>query len=352
MVRLDLPSVLQDGRVAPQHYAELLAGYLAQDTAATDCLIFVFKERVHPEPAGAASEVDPIGGPDKDLVEALQVVLKRQDLPLREAWLVDCGHLWHVDCPDPDACPPHGGSVSRSEVSAVNATFIVEGSVVQSGPEAAQLPEPNEQPSLALTAALERGAARVDDPAYVADWMLRWERVLDGAAGGRLQDRACAELVELIAGLDQVCLRDALLTSAAFTLHRAVSGGEYIRALPRGTASIVGCSPSDASGVLYVSAMLADTVRPPDWDRLDRLREACVDLLPQAAGSAASALQCLAAWVDWCRGRGSWAGAVVDQCRTRDPHYSMAELLEQLLNQGHLAGWAAREDIAWRRRRS
>ena len=103
-MRLDLPSVLQDGRVAPEHYAELLAGYLAQDTAATDCLIFVFKERVHPEPAGAASEVDPISGPDKDLVEALQVVLERQDLPLREAWLVDCGHLWHVDCPDPDAC--------------------------------------------------------------------------------------------------------------------------------------------------------------------------------------------------------------------------------------------------------
>ena len=99
------------------------------------------------------------------------------------------------------------------------------------------------------------------------------------------------------------------------------------------------------------SAMLADTVRAPDWDRMDRLREACRDLLPLAAGETASALQCLAAWVDWCRGRGSWAGAVVDQCRARDPYYSMAELLEQLLDQGHLAGWAAREEIAWRRRR-
>lgn len=352
MVRLDLPTVLQEGQITPRHYAERIAGYLAQDPQATDCLVFVFKERVHPEPADAGPLTAPIGGPDTELVEALQDVLADRGLPLREAWLVDHGCLWHLDCPDPRVCAPHGGSVSRSDVSAVNATFIVEGSVVHSGPEAAQLPAPAERPSLALTAALERAAAAVDDPAYVADWMQRWERVLEGATGPSLQDWSRSEQVDLVAGLDLVCLRDSLLASAAFTLHRAVSGGERIGALPQGTGALVGCMPSDASGLLYVSAMMADTVRPPDWDRMDRLREACHVLLPLAAGSSASALQCLAAWVEWCRGRGSCAGVLVDQCRARDPYYSLAELLEQLVDQGHLAGWAAREDIAWRRRRS
>ncbi|MEU3846040.1 DUF4192 family protein [Micrococcus terreus] len=350
MVRLDLPVALQEGRVAPQHYAELIAGYLSQDVQATDTLIFVFKERVHPEAAGPEPVQDPISGADGALVAALGDALADRGLPLRETWLVDHGCLWHLDCPDPASCPPHGGSVSRSEVSAVNATFIVQGSVVESGPEAARMPVPTERPSLALVAALERAAVGVDDSDYVAAWMQRWERVLDGSAGA-LSDWSRAELVELVAGLDQVCLRDGLLASSAFTLHRAVSGGEFIRALPRGTSARMGCTPSEASGVLYVSAMLADTVRAPNWDRMDRLREACRDLLPLAAGETASALQCLAAWVDWCRGRGSWAGAVVDQCRARDPYYSMAELLEQLLDQGHLAGWAAREEIAWRRRR-
>lgn len=350
LVRVDLPSVVEQGQVDPHFYADRIASHLKQDQRATDSLFFILKERVHPEDPPTEAAPEPISDSDLTLMKALNRSLAEHGMPVREVWLVDHGCLWHVGCPDVSTCSPHGGSVARSEISSVNATFILEGSVVERGPEVTQLPLPQERPSLALIAALEHASARADDPEFIANWMQRWESVLDGT-GSDLSGWSRQDQVHLIAGLACTGLRDAVMASAAFTVQRAVSGAEQVGAIPVGTAQRVGCAPAESSGLLYVSAPLADTVRAPDWDRMDRLHDACRVLLPHSAGSTASALQCIAAWIDWSRGRGTWSGTVIDQCLDRDPHYDMARLLEQLLNHGEIAGWAAREEVAWRRLR-
>lgn len=348
MVRVDLPAAVQAGQVDPGLYAAAVARHLAQDTQATDCLILLYKDRVHPEAEDRTPE-EPITRADRALTEALDRALRGAQIPLREAWMVDLGRLWHLDCPEPEHCPPHGGSVARSEVSAVNATFILEGSVVEPGPdEAARTPQPADRPSLALQAALQRVETLRADAAQAASWMERWELVLSGADTS-LAGWTRAETADLIAGLSHAGLRDVVVASAAFSLRRAVSGAEHLGCLPPGTSALVGAPVTEANAVLYVSVLLADTVRGPDWARMDRLHEVCRRLIPHSAGATASALQCLVAWVEWCRGRGTRAGIVVDQCRARDPHYGLADLLQTLLDGGSIAGWAAREDVAWRR---
>lgn len=349
LVRLDWPEQLRKGTASPEYYAETIAAHLAQDLRATDSLIFLLSDRVHAEPG--STDQFPIRSGDIPLVDALHTALRGRDLPLRETWLVDTGRIWHMDCPDLDHCPSHGSSVARSEISAVNATFILEGSVVDEGPEIARMPEPAPEPSPQLQAARHYAPSTVEDPCLTLGWMELWDRILEGEID--LWDNTAGpnEFAGLLAGLEIVPLRDALLASAAFSLPRALSGAEHMGLLPKGTCFLGGTRPTAANGVLYVSVLMADTSRGPSWARLDRLVDACRYLIPHASGPSASALQCLAAWVEWCRGRGSRAGAIIDDALRRDPEYSLAQLIFQLIDQGHIASWAAREEVAWRQQR-
>lgn len=328
------PSLGRDPTTASV-YARQVAGYLRADERADGSLVVLFRE-----PAGHHGGPDIIDGV---VAEAMTAELRAAGLPVREAWLVAGGRLWHLDCPDRAACAAHGSAVAGIEASAVNTAFIVEGSVVQDEPPASDLPEPAVVMGRDLRDAV--AGLRADGLAGEkgAHWLADWDRVL---AGAPLPAEPGAR-ARLLAGLVDVSLRDTLVAAASFSLSRAVSGAVWLDVLPRAVADRLDTPVREVDGVLYSSVVLAASHRAPDWDRIARLRYACTRLLPEAAGESAAAARCLVAWVEWARGRGSLAGRIMEQCRTAYPDYPLARLLGEVIDRGILAGWARRRSTAW-----
>lgn len=329
-------------------YATRVAQQCRADQEADGSLVLLFRDEdilnggVRRE-GGSPPEANPATPMDLRLSAELSLALEQAGRDVVETWLVSAGRIWHLDCPDTSVCTAHGRHIGRGESSLVNAEFILEGSVVGDDPSDAVLPAPCAVPSLALTAAVERFDDRPDDVDLSWSWLTRWEDVV---AGGPVPTTV-TERAELIAGLQRAGLRDALMAAAAFTLPRAVSGLAWLHVLPTAVASCAEVTPTEANAVLVSSVLLARTTRRPDWARLGRLRRACTDLLPSAAGTPASALRSIAAWIEWARGRGSVGGALIDACRRDEPGYEFAVLVEDLVNEGVVAGWAADPSTAW-----
>ena len=77
----------------------------------------------------------------------------------------------------------------------------------------------------------------------------------------------------------------------------------------------------------------------PDLRRV----EAAIGLLTSLIGRADDAHRpaplCMLAWLEWARGRGSFAGAHLDEVRAIAPEYSMGQLLDAFFNTGTLPEW-------------
>ncbi|WMY77591.1 DUF4192 family protein [Citricoccus sp. I39-566] len=367
----------------PAHsaYARQFAAHLANDRRADGCVAVLFRD----DPAGSADSAGagPLEDPTTESERMLAVALDREfadaGLPMREMWLVARGRVWHVDCPRPAACSGHGTPVSLVETSVINASLILEGSLVSDEPQDSGLPAPAGRFSPDLLAALVHvaelavaapglgdwpdDADEPDDPEDTGDWidpyalqeledemadalagwLEGWDHVLSG--GDLPQDPYARAL--LAAGLIRVQWRDCLLAVATFSLERAVSGATWLGTVPRPVAELLGVEPREVNGVLFTSVILAASRRGPDWERISHLRAACAELLPEVAGAVASALRCLVAWVEWARGRGSVAGRVLEECRRDDPGYPLGELLGEIVDRGMLSGWASRRETAW-----
>ncbi|NUL44897.1 DUF4192 family protein [Cellulosimicrobium funkei] len=356
-------------------YARQFAGHLARDQRADGCVAVLFRDdgdrqvevdltgagggRSDRESApageleeGAGPAVDPTSESDRLLAAALERELGEAALPLMELWLVAGGRLWHVNCPAPGSCSGHGSPASWVETSVVNTSLIVEGSVVEDEPLGSGLPPASEDFSAELTWALQNileighgGHAEdeAEDVDALVSWLEAWERVLSGEG---LPEQATERAV-LMAGLLLVEWRDYLLAAASFTLERALSGAAWIGTLPVEASWAFDVEPREVNGVLYSSVFLAASRRAPDWERIAELRNACRGLLPGSAGPVASALRCLAAWVEWARGRGSAAGRILLECQHEDPDYPLGQLLGEIVDRGMLSGWAARRETAW-----
>jgi hypothetical protein len=66
-------------------------------------------------------------------------------------------------------------------------------------------------------------------------------------------------------------------------------------------------------------------------------------------GEATAAAVTARGWIEWCRGRGSYADALYRQALQGRPGYRLAELLAELGRRGTLCGWAARREAAWQK---
>lgn len=360
----------------PAHsaYARQFAAHLASDSGADGCVAVLFRD----DP-GLPLDADPTTEADRMLGVALDRGFAEAGLPLRELWLVARGRVWHVGCPRPASCSGHGTLASLAETSVINASLILEGSMVADEPEGGGLPASAADPSPELLAAVVHVAGLglpglwpdddpdegddPEDPAgwpdpmdgdwpwgleeelseALASWLRAWDRVLRGDA--LPVDPAVRAL--LVAGLIRVEWRDCLLAAASFSLDRAVSGATWLGTVPASLAEVLGVEPREVNGVLFTSVILATSRRGPDWERIAHLRAACTELLPESAGRTASALRCLVAWIEWARGRGSVAGRILEGCRLEDPGYSLGELLGEIVDRGMLAGWASRRETAW-----
>ena len=107
-----------------------------------------------------------------------------------------------------------------------------------------------------------------------------------------------------------------------------------------------GLTPQDVAGYGEVLLGLAPPV--PDWSRLAGLERVLVQL-GEAGGEAGAAALTGRGWIEWCRGKGSFAHDLFSQAEAECPGYRLAELLEELVRRGNLCGWARRSETAWQR---
>ncbi|MGP5014522.1 DUF4192 family protein [Glutamicibacter ardleyensis] len=94
--------------------------------------------------------------------------------------------------------------------------------------------------------------------------------------------------------------------------------------------------------------MLGKTTHAPDWERIDRLDTVARYLLGGAVSGERHALMTLIAWIEWARGRGSMATALLDQVIAEDASYGLADLLKRMMNGGIVPDWATDSARAWR----
>lgn len=118
---------------------------------------------------------------------------------------------------------------------------------------------------------------------------------------------------------------------------------------PGGTAP-GGIAPGDAAAVPgYGDVLLGLEPPTPHWAGLARLDRVLLGLNDCGDGEARAAGLTARGWIEWCRGRGSFADALFTAALEEQPGYRLAELLAELGRRGTLCGWAGRKHSAWQK---
>jgi hypothetical protein len=98
----------------------------------------------------------------------------------------------------------------------------------------------------------------------------------------------------------------------------------------------------------YGEVLLGVAPPLPDWALMGRL-DRVLEQLCAAGGEAGAAALTGRGWIEWCRGKGSFADALFRRADQELPGYRLAQLLAELVRRGTLCGWAARREAAWQR---
>jgi hypothetical protein len=217
----------------------------------------------------------------------------------------------------------------------------------------------------------------------------QFDRVLD-AWDLALGAHSGAELPDDLAGFLRATLgvpswRDAVLVMAAAGRPAAVSGAEQFgifsarpglpatgplpeglpgtagRPAPGGSAAsdpgppgaagdaAPGREPAPAPIPGYGEVLLGLSPELPDWSRMKCLEDVMLQLVSCGPGDAQAAAWTAKGWIEWCRGRGSFAHASLDRALEAAPGYRLAELLSEVVRRGTICGWAARREAAWQK---
>lgn len=401
-LRVDLPdpaAATRSGPAGPAAFARSVASYLAADPEADGSLLAFFTE--------AGTDNAPWA---RHLAE-LERALDHAGMPVRDAWLVGSDHWRNAYCTDPSCCAPPGRPVDEIRNSRLNAEMVFRGSAVGAAPGAVELsrPEPSDPAVLDAQQDWEQQfALRTRDSAQFRQVLEVWSRVLDAAAP--LPTLPAALAGYLRASLCVLPWRDAVLVMTAAGPEAAERGaaefgvfdagapddmagsgrsvsrpGPVPGALPpaplppldgfpppqaRPRRAAPGSGPGSRGGgsnssedsgsgrngfagggsavAGYGEVLLGLAPPVPDWGRMASL-ERILAQIGAAGGEAGAAALTGRGWIEWCRGKGSFAHALFSRADEEHPGYRLAELLDELAGRGTLCGWAARKETAWQR---
>lgn len=301
------------------------------------------------------------------LLTALEVELELSGLPVRDAWFVGEAFWRNAYCFDPACCPLPGRSIDEIRDSRLNAEMVFRGSSVGEDPSAA---------GGALPAAAEADACVLESEQKWATEFVRlrgscaqFAKILD-VWGCVLADGGKGHLPAELAGYLRASLRiphwrDAVMVMSAAGRLAAEQGAEDFGIFaPDAGLQVVspppGALPADGpaedasdDGTFpvpgYGDVLLGLAPPSPRWDRMRALERVLEQLGTAGGGEGGAASLTGRGWIEWCRGRGSFAHALLDQAVTAHPGYRLAELLSELVSRGTLCGWARRRDAAWQK---
>ncbi|WP_125610911.1 DUF4192 domain-containing protein [Specibacter cremeus] len=366
-MRMDLPAA---GTVSARRFADTAAHHLAVDGEADGALVAFFDD---------AEWAGPGDRPHAALFEAMLHAFGRAGIPVHDAWHVGPGHYRHYDCTEADPCGFPGRPNDEILGSRASAELVYRGSTVRDNPFDA-VPELVKVADRAfartvrsLLGPLRRDLlARGTDENQLAVTLAVWERAL--THWPTPPDAATAAF--LLASLGNVGVRDTVLVQFAQSPEAAFNGADAVRIVHRPSAGPVapagwddvdaaayavprpGQTPDaadlrDMHAGLYTEVVLGGAVDgpprlAPDWPRLARAQALLLFLACSSGGPDKAPVLCMLGWIQWCKGRGTWAGVYFQAAQRYRPGYRLAELLERLLDAGVIAGWAKHPRTAWR----
>jgi hypothetical protein len=369
-----------------------VASYLEADDKADGTLLAFFTDTdtgtgTDPEGGGGKDGEGGAGGPGAgacaDLLADLELALANAGMPVRDAWLVGTQFWRNAYCTDLSCCAPPGRPVEEIRNSRLNAEMVFRGSSVGAAPgtlRAGCAPQRADRAALAAEQGwAEEFSGRRKDRTQFGQVLEVWARVLGGLPGRERSvelDPALASYLR--ATLAVQAWRDAVLVMAAagpaaaergaeeFGLFDGAAGPPAAARRPAaplppltgfpsvapslsssGGAAGAGCELSGVPGYGEVLLGLAPPV--PDWAMMGRLERILVFLDGDGGDESRAAGLAARGWIEWCRGKGSFAAALFQQAAEVRPGYRLAELLAELARRGTICGWAARRDAAWQK---
>jgi hypothetical protein len=370
-LRVDLPG--PGGITDLAGFAGTVASYLTADDKA-DGTLLAFFTGTDGDGGGWDTNGD---APVADLLAELELALEESGMPVRDAWIIGAQFWRNAYCADPSCCAPPGRPLEEIRNSRLNAEMVFRGSSVGAAPgayEAYCSPRPADPAVLEAEQrwAQEFSGRRRDQPQF-RQVLEVWTRVLDGIPGQEHSVELNPGLAAyLSATLGVQAWRDAVLVMAAagraaaergaaeFGLFDGVAGPPAAPVLSAPLPPLEGFPPlappgeAGAACVLpgapgYGEVLLGLAPPVPDWALMGRLERVLVLLGRDGGGEARAACLTARGWIEWCRGKGSFADALFQQAAGVCPGYRLAELLAELVRRGTICGWAGRREAAWQK---
>ncbi|WP_461165336.1 DUF4192 domain-containing protein [Arthrobacter sp. R4-81] len=279
-LRVDAPFGLE-----PVAFAQTLVSYLTADVAATGTVLVIYTDE---DTSGDQR-------PYWEHVEALRSELETAGMPLKDAWLVT-SKLWrNYLCEDASCCPDK--PLEAITTSNGNAAMIYRGSSVTGFTPPA--------PFTGEAGAREAIAAHKPD-----GWReglevsrAKWAEVLENPKSLTTQTAR-----ELAGALQHPTIRDYMMTD------------------------IITNAPDQ-----FTSVMLGVFLTRPDWARVDTAQEVAFELMKATPEGQRAPMLCLIGWLEWLKGKSSFAARYFKLALEDVTEYRLAELLAELVNRGLLA---------------
>ena len=363
-LRVDLPDSDTDSGLF--RFARTVSEYLEADTEADGSLLVVFSNAAwtgSPGFAPAGGSPAAAAGVTRRLLTALEAELELSGRPVRDSWYVGDAYWRSAHCNDPACCPFPGRSLDEIRDSRLNAEMVFRGSSVGEDPAAAGGALPGEcRPDAAVMEAEQRWAREFAplraSRQQFGQLLDTWARVLAAEPGAILSAGLAGYLR---ASLRVPHWRDAVLVMSAAGRSAAVQGAEDFGifgpdggqpAVSPPSGELPAAAPeedTDGAPAGYGDVLLGLAPLVPCWERIRALERTFQQLGTAGGGEGGAALLTGLGWIEWCRGRGSFAHALLEQAVLAHPGYRLAELLSELVSRGTLCGWAGRRDAAWQK---
>jgi hypothetical protein len=386
-LRVDLPP---EHQADFGHYARAVGNYLEADEDADGALLIIFSNDGWDQVTGETRQGVP-RLPEtptvahSELLAAVEEVLESAGMPVRDVWLVGENFWRNADCTDDSCCPLPGRSLDEIRDSRLNAEMVFRGSSVGPGPDtpAGRMSQVKHgAPDPIMTAAqlawagtfARRTASRRQFDAVLGVWSAVLAEVPAPPPSpdvlGFLRASLCipswrdAVLVMAVAGVGAAT--QGAEDFGVFQSDGEEHGDDYSDDNPYGpdiTGSLPAVTPAAGQGPMaktalpcsgatvpnYGEVLLGLAPRLPNWTLMDRLEKLLVQLDEPSGGEASAAALTARGWIEWCRGRGSFAHSLLGQAIDVLPGYRLAELLNEVVQRGMVCGWAARREAAWQK---
>ncbi|MBP2269217.1 hypothetical protein J3A64_004757 [Pseudarthrobacter sp. PvP004] len=286
----------------PAGFAASMLNYLALDELASSVLLTVYSD--------AAPETG-TPRPFHHHVEAIIEALERAGTPLRDAWLITSDRWKNLLCDDTLCCQPQ--PLETITDGHLNAEMVFRGSTYQKQPGTTYPPFNGPEDT----------AERIDHAGHV----LQYSGAINGRELWSQAIRATGSIspdttVQLLACFQYPSLRDTLM------------------------CNVIDPDRTDADGC---GNLLMGHGIAPDWDRVDRAEEAARALITGAPRTYRAPLLTLIGWLAYLKGQSTVAAEHFTAAMKDTPGYRLAELLDEVVNQGTIAPVAADEATAYKK---